>query len=185
MFPTLPKTWNETKFDYSFLHQMMEMFILAGVSFFLPVFLQHPQLLIGAAVNALLIRGAFSLKGYRILPVIVMPSLGAVTAGILFGSLTKFLIYFIPLIWIGNALLVHLVKVGMKKNYLRVLTSAAFIKSSFLGVAALALYSLEIVPGVFLGVMSYWQFLTAFLGGVLVYGELQIEKRWFPQLSSE
>jgi hypothetical protein len=179
MFPTLlPKTWNQTKFDYSFISPTVEMVVLSAVSFLLPAILLHPQLLVGVAVNAMLIRGAFSLRGYRILPVILMPSLGAVVAGVLFGSLTKFLIYFVPLIWVGNSLLVHLFKVGMKKNYLRVLTLAALIKAAFLFGCASILYSLDFVPAIFLSVMGYLQFITASLGGLVVYGELQVERRW-------
>ncbi|PIP14922.1 hypothetical protein COY88_02950 [Candidatus Roizmanbacteria bacterium CG_4_10_14_0_8_um_filter_35_28] len=47
----------------------------------------------------------FSYK--KILPVIVLPSLGAILNGVLFGPATIFLYYFLPFIWIGNLILIY------------------------------------------------------------------------------
>ncbi len=170
--------FNRTQLNYSIFYQNIEMVILSMFSFLLPIFLQHPQLLVGVFVNAFLIRSALTLKGYRVLPVIIMPSLGAVSAGILFGSLTKFLLYFVPMIWLGNALLVYVFKRYNKKNFFVTLISGSFFKALLLFSYAFILYSLKIVPVVFLQAMGIVQLATALLGGILVYGVLQVEKRW-------
>lgn len=171
---------NNTLFNYSNLFQNIEMVVLTVVSFFLPIIVGHPQLLLGVLINAFLIRGAFSLKGYRILPVIIMPSLGAISAGLLFGSSTKFLIYLAVPIWIGNAILVYFFKrMNFKKgiSYFTTLIKASLSKAAFLFIIALILFSLNIIPVMLLSAMSYFQLITALLGGLVVYGEVYLEKK--------
>ena len=79
--------------DYALSHvyENVEMVVYSLVCFFTPFFIGHPQIFVGIVVNAALITAALNLKGYRILPVIILPSLGALSRGILFGPLSKFL----------------------------------------------------------------------------------------------
>ncbi len=86
------------------------MVIFSLAAFFIPLFLGHQQIIVGSVVNAFLITAGMHLKGYKVLPIIIMPSLGALSAGLIFGPLTKFLIIMIPFIWIGNALFVFTFK---------------------------------------------------------------------------
>jgi len=69
---------------------------------------------VGIIVNAVLVFGALHIKKYSLLPLIMLPSLGVLARGAIFGPFTMFLVYMIPLIWVGNALLVW----GMKYFYL-------------------------------------------------------------------
>jgi len=108
--------------DYSLnnIHQYFEMTIYTLFSFMLPIILSHPQIVVGIAVNAMLVLGALNLKGYKLIPVIIAPSLGALSGALLFGPFTKFLLYLAPFIWIGNAILVFSFKIfhlKMQKNY--------------------------------------------------------------------
>jgi len=161
--------------DYALSHvyENVEMVVYSLVCFFTPFFIGHPQIFVGIVVNAALITAALNLKGYRILPVIILPSLGALSRGILFGPLSKFLVYFIPFIWIGNAILVFSFKhfkLEKKYNYWLTLVAGVLLKSGFLFLSALALYKLGVVPVMFLTAMGIIQITTALGGGVAAFG---------------
>jgi len=149
-------------------YQVIEMSLYSAVSLFLPMILGHPQYLVGAIVNAMLVLSALNLKSHKILPAILLPSVGVFLAGVLFGSLTKFVIYFIPFIWVGNAILVFGIKwlyLYKKKNYLLTLAISSLFKAGFLFSAAFVLFKLGIVPVMFLTTMGVLQLQTALMGG--------------------
>ena len=103
----------------------------------------------------------------------MVPSFGVLSRGIIFGPFSKFLVYFIPFIWIGNSILVFSFKhfrLGKRLNYWMTLAIGAIFKSGFLFMAALILYKLAVVPAVFLTAMGIMQAVTALFGGVLAYG---------------
>jgi hypothetical protein len=164
----------------SAISSTLEMTILSSIALLTPMFLKHPQILVGVIINALLIKGAFSLKKYQTLPLIILPSVGVVLGGYLFGGLIKFVFYMIPAIWASNALLVYLFKTRTEKNYFTTLIFSAVAKTAFLFVIALAMYSLNLIPRALLIAMGYMQFITAVIGGGLVFIELNIEK-WASQ----
>jgi len=160
-------------------YQYLEMVLYTAVCFFLPLLVGHPQIFVGIIVNTMLIASALNIKGYKLLPVIIAPSLGALSRGMLFGPFTIFLVYMIPFIWIGNAILVFSfkwMKLRLKKNYWLTLTVGAGAKSLFLFGAAFILYSLNIVPVIFLTAMGIMQLITAVSGGIAAYG-FQYAKR--------
>jgi hypothetical protein len=99
--------------------------------------------------------------------------------GALFGSLTMFLVYLIPFIWIGNALLVFsfkYFKLRLNKNYWLTLVLGALLKSGFLFIASLALYLLGIIPLFFLISMGIMQLITSLLGGAAAFGIHSLKK---------
>jgi hypothetical protein len=161
--------------DYAMsnVYENIEMVAYSAVCFFLPLLMGHPQIVVGIAVNAMLVTAALNLKSYKLLPVILLPSMGVLSRGILFGPLIKFLIYFIPFIWAGNAILVFSFKhfkLKKKMNYWLTLAIGTVLKSGFLFLSALVLYKLSIVPAVFLTAMGLMQATTAILGGAAAYG---------------
>ena len=160
--------------DYKLNHslQYFEMIVYSVVSFFVPFLIGHPQLLVGIIVNTMLIAAALNLKGYQLLPIIIAPSLGVLARGMVFGPLTIYLIYLLPFIWIGNTLLVisfKWLKLKSKQNYWLTLIVGSAFKSGFLFLAALLLYSLGIIPVIFLTAMGLIQLTTALSGGVAAY----------------
>jgi hypothetical protein len=161
--------------DYALsnIYQNIEMVIYSAVCFFVPFFIGHPQLLVGAVVNAALITAALNLKGYKLLPVILLPSIGVLTKGLIFGPLSIFLVYFIPFIWAGNTILVFsfkYFKLHKKYNYITTLLIGALLKAGFLFLSALVLVKLSVVPAMFLTAMGAVQLTTALLGGAAAYG---------------
>jgi len=161
-------------------YQTLEMITLAFLGFMIPLFLGHPQILVGVTVNAFLIRAALSLPEKKALAVVFSPALGAISRGILFGPFTIFLVYLLPFIWAGNYLLVRAFKYKIKHslNYGLTLLGGSILKAAFLYTAAYILYSAGILPKLFLVAMGSLQFTTAVLGGLLAYGSILTKERF-------
>ena len=163
---------NLYEYELSRKQEIIEMMFYSLTAFLIPMLLSHPQYLVGTVVNFLLIISAMNIKGYKLLPVIVTPSLGALIHGALFGPFTVFLIYMIPFIWIGNIILVYsfkYFKLNKKINYWTVLLIGSVLKAGFLFLMAYILYYLNLVPALFLTVMSTIQLITVISGGIIAF----------------
>lgn len=173
-------TLNKTLFEISNKREFFEMVLYSAVSFLLPILLGHPQIVVGITVNALLIMSALNLKNHKLLPVMIMPSLGALSRGLIFGPFTIYLVYMIPFIWVGNFILVYMFKsmyVAKKKNYLLTVLSSSAAKTIFLFGSAFLLFSLNIIPAPFLAAMGIMQFVTAVSAGFICYGAVKVMKK--------
>jgi len=147
------------------------------LGFCIPFFISQPQLLTGAVVNSLLFIASEKLNRKSLYPILVLPSLGAFSHGVLFGPLTVFLFYFLPLIWIGNYLQVSIFSFTKQKNYLVRVFSSALVKYILLFAAANFYFKFGIVPKLFITSMGVVQFTTACLGGLLAYFVLKFLKK--------
>ncbi len=171
---------NKQDYKLSYRAELFEIILYTTVSFFLPLMIGHPQVVVGVLVNTLLIISALNVRGYKLLPVIIAPALGALSRGILFGPFTIFLVYMIPFIWIGNSILVFAfkwLKLNKKVDYWITLLIGSIIKAGFLFVIAYLLVNLEILPALFLTTMGVFQFYTAILGGLIALGFQWSKKR--------
>ena len=160
-------------------YQYFEMIVYSAAGFFIPFFIGHPQIAVGIIVNAMLITAALNLKGWKIAPIVILPALAMLSRGMLFGPFTIYLVYMVPFIWIGNTILVlsfKYFKLRKKQNYWLTLVLGAFFKSGFLFLTAFALYSLGIIPVIFLAAMGAMQLVTALIGGAAGYGVHNLKK---------
>lgn len=153
----LSKTMNISDYSLSHKQELLEITAYTVLLFFLPFIAGHSQFIVGSIVNSLLILSALNIKGYRLLPIIFAPSLGALSAGLLFGSLTVFLVYMVPFIWIGNAILIYIFKalnLGQKINKWAVLLTGSAAKSLLLFTIAYLFVSNGVLPVIFLTTMG-------------------------------
>jgi len=159
------------------VNRTVQLYVYAAIGFLVPFFLGHPQLLVGAVVNTMLITSALESRGHRVLlPLAVMPSLGVLSRGLLFGPFTPFLIYMLPAVWVGNLVLMVLVrslKARAGKNYWVSLGLGAGAKTLFLYSSALVMVSLGFVPAMFLDAMGLTQLWTALAGGAIAFALLK------------
>ena len=158
----------QQEYSFSRAQEYVEMAIYSAIAFSLPFIFGHEQLLVGSVVNCALVLAALNLKGARLLPVIILPSIGAYLAGLIFGVASPALLYMIPFIWMGNALLVLCIKYlvfDKKTNRVAALGIGAAAKAAFLFLSALALLTFGMVPAAFLAAMGIFQLATALLGG--------------------
>lgn len=160
----LPCT-NVFKGGYESEYRTIETLFLTALGFSIPFIFGGPQILVGSLVNALLVRAALTMPAKRAIPVALAPSAGAVMHGVLFGPFSVFIVYFMPFIWTGNMILIYVYRTGL--NYAAKVVTAATAKGVFLFAFAYLLYSMRIVPRVFLESMGIMQVITAALGGCL------------------
>ncbi|MFZ5438010.1 MAG: hypothetical protein ACOZAK_03075 [Patescibacteria group bacterium] len=135
--------------------------------FTLPLLSHANQLLVGTAVNLMLFLGAKNLTHKELILLAILPSLGAISNGVLFGSFTMLLIYFAPAIWLGNYLMMRVFNQTKNLPTLISIISAALVKTALLFGVALSLVKLSLVPTIFLTAMGTVQFITATTGGIL------------------
>jgi hypothetical protein len=182
-YPFIPDSLFQQEYRLTRVRENVEMFLYAVVASGLPFILGHQQLVVGVAVNAMLAMAALNLTGRRLLPVILLPSVGAYFAGLLFGASSAALLYMIPAIWIGNAIFVLGIKelaLARGKNRLLSLGASSIAKSAFLFIVASALYSLSLVPVAFLAAFGVFQLATALGGGLAAFGLQEAKRRLLP-----
>jgi len=178
----IKKLYYEGIYDIRNIEENIQMMVLSMIGFFLPFVLGHPQIIVGVIVNAMLIIGATYLKGNKMLPLILLPSIGLLTAGVIFGTYTLFLLYIIPFIWLGNAVYVYVYKhVNFRENtwngrILGVIV-ASILKAALLFGITFLLVQLTVVPTVFLTAMGVIQLITALIGGVIAVGIVKCRER--------
>lgn len=144
-----------------------ELFLYSGVCFFIPFLLGHPQWLVGTIVNAGLVLTALNLKGLKVLPPILLPSLAVLARGAIFGPFTPALLYMVPFIWLGNGILVNSFQ-SFKPSI--ALFVGALGKAGFLFTSAFLLNKIGLVPPLFLTAMGIMQLYTALSGGLIGLG---------------
>ena len=144
------------------------MTLYSAISFLTPFLLGHPQLLVGVIVNAALVASARNLSWHRTLPIIILPSLGVLSRGLIFGPLTPYLVMMIPAIWLSNAIIVFAFKyLSQRMNHWVGMTISSCIKAAFLFITAWILVTATILPEPFLIAMGPIQLTTALAGGAL------------------
>lgn len=149
-----------------YVYKNVELVIYLLVGLLIPVFIGHPQIVVGIVVNAILASAAIrKMSMKKSIALAVTPSIGAVMNGVLFGGLTNFLLYFIPIIWISNLLYMKLIKIGKHKWPAGAIFRASVLKSGILFATAVIFVSMSLVPQPFLIVMSVIQITTALIGG--------------------
>ncbi len=151
-------------------HESVRFYLYFLVGFLVPFSIGHPQVIVGSVVNMMLIGGALETKSPRyMIPLIISPSLGVLSRGVIFGPLTPFLLMMVPFIWAGNAILVYLMHNLRGVNYWFSLLVSAVSKTGFLFLSAYCLVSMGVLPAPFLNAMGMTQLLTALVGGIGVF----------------
>lgn len=142
--------------------------VLPVIAFVIPLTVSGPQWLTGAVVNTLLFLYAAKSSNKNLLLISIIPSIGALSHGVLFGKFTFFLLYFLPFIWVGN---IVMMKSFTKLKKFMPIAIAVILSSSFktmvIYLSAFIYYRLHIVPQLFLTSMGVIQFYTAIFGGIL------------------
>jgi hypothetical protein len=155
------------------ISELQKVLVFTGasiLSFFVPFTLGHPQWLVGTAVNACLFLGAVYLPKKYFLPLAILPSLGILARGLVFGPFTYFLVYFLPFIWLGNLVLILVFKnLFSRFGYIFSVVAAAGAKFLFLFIIANVYFKFSIIPALFLQSMGFNQLATALVGGLVSF----------------
>lgn len=162
-------TLEKRKYSFSVKRDFVQLIVISFLAFAIPFVFPHPQILTGIVVNALLVFAALGMRGNSVIPVILLPSIGAVANGLLFGPLTIFLIYLIPFIWIGNFLLVYGIKHFAEMGFWKAGIVSSVLKAGAIFLPAYGLYLTGVIPEILLIPMGILQIGTA-LGGIALIG---------------
>lgn len=142
--------------------------VLTALAFLISFLVAGPQWLTGTLVNAFLILSTTTSSKKNLLIISILPSLGALSHGFIFGPLTPFLIYFLPFIWLGNLTLISFfIKLNRSMSSPIALLIGSLMKASLLFLFANVFFQFKIVPQIFLNAMGTVQFITALSGGAL------------------
>lgn len=141
--------------------------VLPAAAFLLPFLLSGPQWLTGTAVNCLILLTVSLVPARHAWPVVLLPGLGALAHGALFGPFTPFLAFFLPVIWAGNAVYALLFLRLRSASAPLAVCAGALVKTGILSASALVFFRLRLVPEIFVSSMSVLQLVTAVAGGLL------------------
>lgn len=158
----------------------IELMLYCLVGFAVPFFFGNGQLMVGTVVNCALVLAALNLRGWKLLPIIILPNIAVILSGIVFGPFNPSILLLAPFIWVGNAILVF----GMKELFLKrkvnrfeTLGIGAVLKAIFLFSAASLLVFFGLVPSLVMGAMGVFQLYTAIAGGLFALGIQEAKKR--------
>jgi len=101
------------------------------------------------------------------IPFLILPSSMSYLRGLLFGSLTIYLIYLIPFIILSNG--IYSFTVSKFKNKIVGILLGTILKAGFLYLITNILVSTISLPNIFLTTMGINQLITALIGGVIGY----------------
>lgn len=150
LLPILNKEWFQ-----------ITLLILLAIS--APLLIKSPQLLVGSIVNFVLFYSANRFGFKKSLPSILLPSLVAYSSNILFGGATYFLIFFVPIIFIGNSIFVLLVR--YVKHPIFSIFLGSVCKALLLYIFAFVFVREFGLPQLFLNSMGIMQLVTGVVGG--------------------
>ena len=192
---------NRTIGSFSKKSETIQTVIIALIAFLVPTFLgmlikevfgaqsfieSNSQIIIGSIVNTALIISAINLKGWKkIVGIVTMPSISTILSGYVFKTASVYMVYMIPIIWLGNFALIYAYKailLGKSKNYffagfVGVISKVIII---FAGFSLLNLFGVfpEKMVTVLQTAMSTTQAITATIGaliaGIFFYSSKQI-----------
>lgn len=140
-----------------------------------PAFI-HSQWITGPMVNAVLLISAVLIGPMEAVFLGLMPSTVALSTGLLPLPIAPM----VPFIMIGNAILIAVFYYSYKKNIFASIGIAAFLKFAFLHFSVVLIMSRLLNPTLSsnLAVMMSWpQFVTAVVGGVIAYAILKGMKK--------
>lgn len=145
--------------------------IIISLAFFIPFLISGPQLLTGSLVNCLLILGTKFIDKKNHLIFAVLPSVAAVSNGLVFGKFTPFLVFFLPFIWIGNFVFIKSILYFKNNSSMSLsILLGLILKTFILYFSALVYFKLSLVPEIFLTAMGVFQLATGIIGGLVFLG---------------
>ena len=154
----------------NFSEKQLKLLKYLSINIFLLVlpFISDNQLITGSIVNALIIYLAINYKR-SIIPAIFIPSIATLFKGLIFGSFTIYLVYYLPIIWFSNYILIYVIKflVSKKLNNIISITLAVILKFLILFFVTLIYINVLKLPNIFLNAMGFLQLITGIIGMII------------------
>jgi len=148
--------------------------ILLGLAVAAPFF--HFQAVTGTMVNAALIVAAFILGRKEAIAIGIFPSIVSIITGLLIPSV----IPLIPLVILGNVILILVFSSLRKNNYWKGVIWGSISKFVFLyatGIVIAKVFENDVISKIVTAMFSWQQLLTALSGGIVAYAVIRIFKK--------
>lgn len=152
---------------------------------------RNNQFIVGPLVNCALIIAGINFRGFaKVFGVIFLPSILAIVGGLVFATGSVYMLYMIPVIWVGNAAIVLLFKylyTHKKMSYIATSLIAVCAKVGLIFAGYNLLTATGIIPSGSAVANTLWtamgvnQLLTAAIGCVLAWG---IIKAFYPKMTA-
>lgn len=188
---------NEGMYNLSKVGNIVQLLIISICMFLIPlvvptmldavfgaesVIATNSQYVVGALVNTALITAALAVKGWKnIIALVTVPSISALTSGLVLNISSIFTVYMIPAIWLGNLAIIYAIKyLYVKKNVnyiasagLGIIVKAGLIFGGF-NVLTLLVQMPAPVQAALSTAMGINQVITAIIGSALAYGTVKL-----------
>lgn len=180
MFSKLIKVYQHDFTALKFSAQFKRYLTINVLMFAIPLVLGQPQLLIGSIVNFALVYIALNFKKAELLPAIFLPAVAALLHGVIWGPMTPVLAILMPLVWLGNAVLVFGIReLRIRKvNLTLSLLIPGLLKIAVLFIGANVLVNALHLPAAIIQSMGLLQLYTFAIGAVtyLLFAKLSHNK---------
>lgn len=137
---------NESVYDLSKVSKICLLILISICMFLVPIVVpnaltqvfgaesaiaSNSQIVVGVIVNTALVMSAISIKGWKnIVALVTVPSISALTSGLVLNVASVFTLYMIPAIWLGNLAIIYAIKrLYVKHNMNYILASAIGVAS--------------------------------------------------------
>lgn len=180
MFKGLVNLFNLTAEKVSSQKEILDMVTYSVIGFAVYFFFKNPQELLYLIASTLLVLAALNIRGAKLIPVIILPSIGALLGSYVFHNSTFIIPLFIPLIWLGNIIIIFAFKfmyLERKINFFLTLFIGATTNYLFLLFSAYGFILLGLAPTVFLIPMGTMQLASSIFGGVIAFLIISIKIR--------
>ena len=184
-------------FDVSKQAEIIEVILIGLLAFLTPLIVpqllnlifgsgigSYSQYIVGTIVNSALIVAGINAKGWKkVIGIVTLPSLSALTSGLVLQTGSIYTVYMIPAIWIGNFAIIYLYKyLFIKKKFSYAISSIIAILTKvmaiFVGYNLLLAINLipngSVVAKTLYTAMGMNQLITALLGSVLAFGIVRL-----------
>lgn len=146
------------------------------------VIANNSQFVVGAIVNTAIIVAALSVKGVKnIIALVTVPSISALTSGLVLNVASIFTVYMIPAIWLGNFAIIYALKYLYVKKHINYAVSVSvgiLLKVALIFGGFMVLTMLVSMPApvqeVLSAAMGINQLITALIGSVIAYGTVKL-----------
>lgn len=160
--------------------EFLDIMFYSILAFIIPFLFKRPIELIFMITNIVIFLTAFNIKGKKIFFVVLLPAVGAFIGSSISRDMTFIIPMFIPIIWVGEAILVFAIKwlyLYRDINFFLVLFIAATTKYLFLTVFAYIFIMNSLAPPTFMLAMGKIQLIAALIGGAMAYFIVKINKK--------
>lgn len=175
---------DKRRYEVSRLMEITEIILISLGLFLIPLLIPqffgtNSQYIIGTIVNCSLIVAGINIKGKKkLIGLVTLPSVAALTSGLVLNAASIYTVYMIPIVWLGNLAIIYSYRyllVERNKKYMYASLVAILLKAGIIFLGFNTLVAVGTIPGgskvasVLFTAMGVNQLITAICGSLLAF----------------